>query len=130
MQVPAWFSKQGWHMAGVTLGLALEDHLATGSRLWVKAPLWWFRGWNSELIEVESSKFRGDQVGVIPHIAETGFGGYWKLRWVVQAWIVEYPLTMHLQVGDEGVPVGHRSPSGVGVKVHAGKAKGWREQGG
>ena len=54
-------------------------------------------------------------------VREAGPRRHRKLLRVRQAIVVEVADPVHLEVGDEGVPVGDRSPAGVGVQVDAGK---------
>src|ERR1035437_3953701 len=58
-----------------------------------------------------------------------GFGRDWKLGGIVEAGIEEGPTAMHLEVGDESVPVRDRTPrTGPGVKVDTGQSERRRDQ--
>ena len=86
------------------------------------------RGGNRELVEVQRSQFRGDQVGVVAHVGRARFACHWKLRWVIQPWIVERSFAVHLQVRAKRIPVSCRTESGAGAKIYSGKAEGrWNQ---
>jgi hypothetical protein len=76
--------------------------LAALRGLGVEAAFWWRGCRDGELVEVEGSELRGDEVGRATHVAEAG--GDRELERVVQARIVERPFPVHLQIRDEGVP--------------------------
>ena len=77
---------------------------------------------------MERSKLRCDHIGRGTHVPVPVLNGYRIFCLVVHAWIVERAFTVHLGVGDIGVPVGDRAPSSIGGEVHAGKAEGRRNE--
>jgi hypothetical protein len=65
------------------------------------------------------------------HVSIPGFGRNRILFFVHQSPIVEYALSVHLEIGDIGVPVGDISPPATpGVLIHTGKSESRRKQNG
>src|SRR5688500_18426661 len=62
------------------------------------------------------------------YVTKTRTGCNGKLPWVIQTRVEECPLAVHLQVGDKGVPMGHRTPAGIGMQIHACQAEGRRDE--
>jgi len=85
---------------------AVEERLAALRGLGVEAAFGRRGCRDGELVEVQGSEPRGDEVGRAAHVAEAGAGGDRELGGFVQARIVERPFAVLLQVRDEGVPVG------------------------
>ena len=84
---------------------------------------------DGELVELQGRQAGGDTVLTTGFdVAEAGPSRNRELRLVVQSRIVKDAGPMHLEVGDEGVPVGHAAPTGVGVHIDAREAKCRRDQ--
>src|SRR5262249_13068784 len=81
-----------------------------------------------ELIKMQSGEFWSDQIRIIAYVSKSGPRRYRELSCVIQTRIVERTLSVHFQVGDEGIPVRHRAPTGPRVKVHACEAERRRNQ--
>ena len=81
-----------------------------------------------QLVEVERRQLRGDQIGLVPDMAEAVLRSHRKLLCVVQPVVVEVAAAVHFEVRDERVPVGHGAPAGVGRKVDAGEPERRRDQ--
>ena len=85
-------------------------------------------GGGRKLIDVERRKLRRDQVGRVADVAEAVLCGDRELRGIVEPRIVERALALHLEIGDERVPVRDRSPAGPGMQVDAGQVERRRNQ--
>ena len=69
-------------------------------------------------------------VGEALVVPEPGARRDGELGAIVEARIVEHALAVHLVVGDVGVPIGDRAPTGLGVQVYAGEPEGGGQKGG
>src|SRR5215813_6084125 len=69
VHIPAWFSEERRHMASRAFGFAVKESLPLVSSRLVKTPVRGLGCGNGKLIEVQGSKFRGDQIRVIPLVA-------------------------------------------------------------
>src|SRR5215472_2717034 len=123
MHVPAGLCGDGWHVAGTALTFAVEEPLSPLGCFVVKTVAWRSRRGNRQLIELQGWEFGGDQVQVVPHISKPHCGSDRKLCRVVEAWVEEVALSMHLQVGHKGVPMGDGAPAGPCMEVDPRQAK-------
>ena len=131
MHLPARLGVERRHIAGCASPLALEDHLAPlGGRAVIRGRGWHGR-WDGELVEVEGGELGSDTVvGEALVVPEPGARCDGELGAIVEARIVEHALAVHLVVGDVGVPIGDRAPTGLGVQVYAGEPEGGGQKGG
>lgn len=106
-------------MATRTLGRSVEDLLTALSSIGIEASCRRVGCQKRELIEMQSRQLRR---GGVSHLSEIVLGGDRELISVVQPGIVEVGLSGHLKIGDERIPIGHRSPAGPSAEVHAGKS--------
>src|SRR6478672_6699045 len=115
-------------MAAGTLTFAVENFFAACGGRTIKTTL--RRRWSRkrELIEMKGRKLGRDLVIGIGDVTKTVLGSNGKFRSVVQSRIKEVAFAMHLQIGDERVPIRYRTPPGIGVKVYSGKTKGRRNE--
>ena len=99
------------------LRLAVEDALAARAAAASKLPAGGFGASRRELVEVQrraaSAVIRSGSLRTWPKpvVAATG-----NLLRVVEPRVVERALPVHLEVGDERVPVRDRAPARVGVR--------------
>jgi hypothetical protein len=105
VHAPTWFGEERRHMAGGAFAGTIEHLLPTLSRLGIEASLLRLRRGHGELVEVESGELGGDQIVFGLHMAEFGLGGHRELILVVQPRIEKASLPMHLEIGDERIPV-------------------------
>jgi hypothetical protein len=77
---------------------------------------------------VQSTEPRGDEVRIVPDVAVPVPGADGEASGVVEPWVEEGSLPVHLEIGDEGVPVRDRTPAGPGVQVHSGETEGRRDE--
>src|SRR5437660_11779184 len=98
----------------MALSPAAEELVATlGCRLIEVHPGSWRWRRQGQLIEMQRRELRRDPVVIrvdVRQVAESIGGRDRKLRRVVETRVEETAFTMHFQVRDECVPVGHRSP--------------------
>ncbi len=132
VQVPAGLGSDGLDVTLVALRLPGEKRVAVSRSRDVETAARRRRRRNRELVEVQVRELRRDAVvlgaQIRVEIPESVRGGDRKLARVVQARVPESALSVHLEVRDEGIPVGHRTPSGPGVEVHAREAEGRRNE--
>src|SRR5437660_7992897 len=112
MHVPSWLGHQRLRVTAAALPFAAEYFFAARGSRTIKTTLWRRRSRKGELIEMQSSQLGRDLVVGIGYVPETVLGGYGKFRSVVQSRIKEVPFAVHLQVGDERVPIRYRAPAG------------------
>ena len=128
MHVPAGLGEKRWNMARRTPRRTIEQRLAALRSFLVEASFPRFGRRNSELIELQRAQLGGDQVGIIADVAEPVRRRDGKAHGIVEARVKERALAVHLEVGDECVPVRDRAPARPGVKVHADQAEGRRNE--
>src|ERR1700730_4909479 len=98
-------------MACGTRRLAFENLPAAPSRFFIEVPLRRLRRRNAKLVELQSGKLRRDQIRGISDVAKTRCRSHGELSGIVEARIEELPLTVHLQIRHERIPIRHRTPS-------------------
>jgi hypothetical protein len=59
---------------------------------------------------VQRGQLRRDEVRLVAHVAKAVARGHGEPRRIVEAWLEEGTLPVHLEDRDEGVPVRHRAP--------------------
>src|SRR5438105_5613171 len=123
VHVPSRLAVERGDVALSALGDALEDSLPALCRYLVETAFRRPRRGQRELILVEARKLRRDQVDLALHMPEAVLRGDGELAGVVEAGIDEIALSVHLEVGDEGVPVRRRAEARGGVEVHPGESK-------
>src|SRR5262249_16767174 len=104
-------------VAARALRLAGEQRAAALGGVLVEAARGRSRRRERELVEVECRKLRGDAVVLARHVAEMVLGRDRELRGVVETRIEERAVAVHLEVGDEPVPVRDRAPAFPGVEI-------------
>src|SRR5262245_44597716 len=77
---------------------------------------------------MQGGEFWSDQIRIITYVSKSCARGYRELSRVIQTRVVERTLSVHFQVGDEGIPVRHGAPTGPRVKIHACEAESRRNQ--
>ena len=77
---------------------------------------------------MQLTKLRRHEVGLAAHVAEAVRSRDRKLARVIEPRIVERAFPLHLEHGDECIPMGDRAPAGVGMEVHAREAERRRDQ--
>ena len=129
VHVPAGLGEERRHVARRAVGRAVEERLAAlgGARVEAAAPAASAPGSRADrtAAPAASSVIRS---GSLSHVAEARARRDRELRRVVQPGIEEGALAVHLEIGDERVPVRHGAPAGVGVQVDAGEAERRRDQ--
>ena len=85
----------------------------------IEAVVGWGRRVDGELVEVQSTEPWGDEVRIVPDVAVPVPGADGEASGVVEPWVEEGSLPVHLEIGDEGVPVRDRIPAGPGVLILA-----------
>ena len=83
VHVPAGLGEERRNVATRASSAAVEDRLAALRGLGVEAAFWWRGCRDGELVEVEGSELRGDEVGRATHVAEAGPGRHRELERVV-----------------------------------------------
>src|SRR5262249_16571949 len=86
------------------------------------------RGWNGQLIKMESRKLRRDQIRLTSNVSEAGASRHRELCRVLESRVIESAFAVHFEIRDESVPMCHGTPTRPGVKVHAGQAECGRDQ--
>src|SRR6185503_16438341 len=104
-------------MARGALARSPEDLLSASRRGRIEAAGRRLGGLERELIEVEGGLLRRGAVRVVADIVKVVGRGDRELLRVPEAVVDEHALSLHLDVGDEAVPVGDRPPARVGVEV-------------
>jgi len=113
VHAPPRLCEERWHVASRAPAGAIEHLFPALGRFGIEASIFRLRRRHSQLVEVEGGELRRDQIIFGLPVAELGLGGDRELFLVVQPRIEEGSLPVHLQVRDEGVPVGDRAPAGL-----------------
>src|SRR5688500_16169579 len=74
MHVPTRLGEQRWHMAASTIGLAIKENFAASCCRFVEATLGRLWRRDRELIKMQCSKLRGDEIRIVANVSETGGG--------------------------------------------------------
>src|SRR5439155_24533936 len=98
VQVPARLGKDRWHVAGRAARSPVEDGCSTLGRGPIERSIRGGRRRDRELVEVQRRQLRRNEIGIAARVAEAGAGSDGVLLGVVEAWIVERALTVHLEV--------------------------------
>src|SRR5512142_2608917 len=117
MEIPSRFRPDLLNITSAALGLATEKFVPAFRRLLVETAFRWCRRGNRHLIEVERRQFCRDQIVRAPHVSKARLRCDGKLRRIIQPWIEERALTMHLENCHEGIPVRNRAPASPRVKI-------------
>ncbi len=127
-QVPACLGPLRLHVAVLAAALAVEDRptAARGGR--VEVALRRLRRRDRKLVEVERRQLGCDEVGPVARMSEVVACGDRELVGVVEPVVVEVPPPVHLEIGDEGVPVRHAAPTRVRRQVDARETERRRDQ--
>src|SRR5262245_23689973 len=88
-----------------------EQRLAALGRMGVEAAARWSRRGNRELIEVQCGELRRHEIRLAAHVAETVRGRDRKLAGIVETRIVERAFALHLEHGDERIPMRYGAPA-------------------
>src|SRR5262249_6503549 len=107
MHRPAGLTEQGRHVARGAAPGPVEDLLPACGGGRVETSGRRRRGRNRELVELKRAKLRRQVILRAAYVVEAGAGGDGELRRVRQPRIEERPLPVHLEIGDERVPVRH-----------------------
>src|SRR5262245_7232328 len=67
----------------------------------------WNRGGNGQLIELQRRQLWSDSIILRrgTEVTETIPGRDWKLRRIIQSRVEKRPLSVHLEVGNESIPI-------------------------
>jgi hypothetical protein len=77
---------------------------------------------------MEGGELGGHEIGIVSHVAEARLCGDGELGGIVQSGIEERSLAMHLENGDERVPVRDRAPPGPRMEIDSGQSQSRRDQ--
>src|SRR5262249_10437786 len=101
VHVPSGLGVEGWYVAPGAVGLAVEEELAALGGRAVETSARSRRRGERQLVEVKRGELGGDEVFVVADVSESVGGGHGELPRVVEPGIVEGPLAVHLEVGDQ-----------------------------
>src|SRR5207247_1668768 len=117
--------EQWFRVARGAFRFVLEELVTAFGGFGIEAPCGWRRRSETELVLMEPVELRRDAVLVrIDHdVTETVLCRDGKARCVVEPRVEEVTDAVHLQNGDERVPIRNGSPSGVRMEVDAGESE-------
>src|SRR5206468_1459507 len=118
--IPAGFGKERRDVARGAVGLACKQSLAPVGRSGIETVRWRLGRGESELEKLQGRQFAGYQIRRPLNVGEAQPGRYRESICVVQARVVKTARPLHFQIGDERVPIGNRTPAGVGMEIDAG----------
>ena len=81
-----------------------------------------------QLIEMQVGEFWRNQVHFAADVVESVLCGHRETGAVSQSRVIESSFSVHFEVGDKSIPMGHRTPACPGMEIDSCQAESWRNQ--